>query len=147
MVVGFEHGPDAERFLADLRDRLAGFGLDLHPDKTRVIAFGRNAARDRAARGAGKPATLDFLGFTYICSRTRRGGFLLARHSGRRIAPGAASSGAAISGSASRERSWQADAAVSGTSFINHAKSCGSGFGWRGLRSVCGRSVAQRRGT
>jgi RNA-directed DNA polymerase len=53
MVVGFEHRPDAERFLADLRDRLAGFGLDLHPDKTRLIEFGRNAVRDRAARGVG----------------------------------------------------------------------------------------------
>ena len=51
MAVGFEHRPDAERFLAELRDRLAGFGLGLPPDKTRLIEFGRNAARDRAARG------------------------------------------------------------------------------------------------
>ncbi len=83
MVVGFEHRPDAERFLAELRDRLAGFGLDLHPDKTRLIEFGRNAAGDRAARGEGKPETFDFLGFTHICSRKRRGGFLLARHTRR----------------------------------------------------------------
>ena len=56
------------------------FALELHPGKTRLIEFGRQAASDRAARGAGKPETFDFLGFTHICSRSRRGGFLLARH-------------------------------------------------------------------
>ena len=82
-VVGFEHRPDAERFLADLHNRLAEFGLELHPDKTRLIEFGRNAVRDRASRGEGKPETFDFLGFTHICTRARRGGFLLARHTRR----------------------------------------------------------------
>jgi RNA-directed DNA polymerase len=82
-VVGFEHRSDAERFLAELRDRLAAFALDLHPDKTRLIEFGRHAAHDRAGRGEGKPETFDFLGFTHICSRTRRGGFQLARHTRR----------------------------------------------------------------
>lgn len=82
-VVGFEHRADAERFLAELRIRMAEFALELHPDKTRLIEFGRNAAADRTARGVGKPETFDFLGFTHICSRSRRGGFQLARHTRR----------------------------------------------------------------
>jgi group II intron reverse transcriptase/maturase len=82
-VVGFEHRADAERFLAELRDRLAAFDLELHPDKTRLIEFGRTAVSDRAARGDGKPETFDFLGFTHICARARRGGFQLARHTRR----------------------------------------------------------------
>jgi RNA-directed DNA polymerase len=82
-VVGFEHRADAERFLADLRIRMAEFDLELHPDKTRLVEFGRRAASDRAGRGDGKPETFDFLGFTHICSRSRRGGFLLSRHTRR----------------------------------------------------------------
>ena len=68
-----------ERFLGDLRDRLAQFALELHPDKTRLIEFGRYAARDRRARGDGKPETFDFLGFTHICAKTRNGRFRLKR--------------------------------------------------------------------
>jgi RNA-directed DNA polymerase len=82
-VVGFEHRADAERFLAHLRIRMAEFDLELHPDKTRLIEFGRQAATDRAERGDGKPETFDFLGFTHICSRKRRGGFMLSRHTRR----------------------------------------------------------------
>lgn len=82
-VVGFEHRSDAERFLAALRIRLAEFALELHPEKTRLIEFGRHAASGRAARGVGKPETFDFLGFTHICARTRRGSFMLARHTRR----------------------------------------------------------------
>jgi RNA-directed DNA polymerase len=82
-VVGFEHRADAERFLADLRIRMAEFDLELHPDKTRLIEFGRHAASDRTERGDSKPETFNFLGFTHICSRSRRGGFLLARHTRR----------------------------------------------------------------
>jgi RNA-directed DNA polymerase len=82
-VVGFEHKADAERFLAELRTRTAEFALELHPDKTRLIEFGRFAAANRAARGEKKPETFDFLGFTHICSRKRQGGFLLARHTRR----------------------------------------------------------------
>jgi RNA-directed DNA polymerase len=82
-VVGFEHQADAERFLADLRIRMAEFDLELHPDKTRLIEFGRHAASDRSERGDGKPETFNFLGFTHICSRSRRGGFQLARHTRR----------------------------------------------------------------
>ncbi len=78
-VAGFEHEDDARRFLADLRERFAKFGLELHPDKTRLIEFGRYAARKRAARGLGKPETFDFLGFTHLCGKTRRGGFWLRR--------------------------------------------------------------------
>ena len=78
-VVGFEHEADAQRFLADLRERFAKFNLELHPDKTRLIEFGRHAARRRAARGVGKPETFDFLGFTHICAKTKDGRFWLRR--------------------------------------------------------------------
>ncbi len=73
-VVGFEHREDAERFWAELHDRLAKFGLELHAEKTRLIEFGRYAARDRAARGLGKPDTFQFLGFTHICAKARKSG-------------------------------------------------------------------------
>jgi hypothetical protein len=62
---------------------MAAFDLELHPDKTRLIEFGRKAADDRAARGDGKPQTFDFLGLAHICSRSRQGRFLLARHARR----------------------------------------------------------------
>jgi RNA-directed DNA polymerase len=78
-VAGFEHREDAERFLADLRDRFAQFGLELHPEKTRLIEFGRYAAENRARRGDRKPETFDFLGFTHICAKTRNGRFKLKR--------------------------------------------------------------------
>ena len=73
-VVGFEHREDAERFWAELRDRLAKFGLELNAEKTRLIEFGRNAARDRQTRGLGKPETFKFLGFTHACDKTRKTG-------------------------------------------------------------------------
>jgi len=73
------HEDDARRFLSDLHERFAGFGLQLHPDKTRLIEFGRFAARDRAARGQGKPETFDFLGFTHICGKSKKGRFWLKR--------------------------------------------------------------------
>jgi RNA-directed DNA polymerase len=73
-IVGFELEEDALAFLAELRERFAKFGLELHPDKTRLIEFGRNADWTRRRRGAGKPETFDFLGLTHICARTRRGG-------------------------------------------------------------------------
>jgi RNA-directed DNA polymerase len=78
-VVGFQHQGDAKQFLWDLRDRFAKFSLELHPDKTRLIEFGRFAARDRAKRGLGKPETFDFLGFTHICGKGRNGKFWLRR--------------------------------------------------------------------
>jgi RNA-directed DNA polymerase len=78
-VVGFEYEDDARRFLDELRERFAKFGLELHPDKTRLIEFGRRAARDRAVRGLGKPETFDFLGFTHICAKSRSGRFWVKR--------------------------------------------------------------------
>jgi group II intron reverse transcriptase/maturase len=78
-IVGFEHRSDAERFHADLRERFARFGLGLHTDKTRLIEFGRHAARHRQERGLGKPETFDFLGFTHCCAKTRNGRFMLRR--------------------------------------------------------------------
>jgi RNA-directed DNA polymerase len=78
-IVGFEHRDDAERFLSELRERFAKFALELHPEKTRLIEFGRHAARARKARGLGKPETFEFLGFTHICANTRSGRFTLKR--------------------------------------------------------------------
>jgi RNA-directed DNA polymerase len=72
-VLGFEHREDAEQFLKDLHDRLAQFGLSLHPDKTRLIEFGKEAIDRRNHRGEGKPETFDFLGFTHYCTKTRDG--------------------------------------------------------------------------
>jgi RNA-directed DNA polymerase len=82
-VAGFEYESDAKRFLADLRERLERFALSLHPDKTRLIEFGRFAAERRARRGLGKPETFNFLGFTHICGKSRAGFFLLKRKTRR----------------------------------------------------------------
>ncbi|MDA8262197.1 MAG: group II intron reverse transcriptase/maturase [Actinomycetota bacterium] len=78
-IVGFEHQEDAERFLAGLVERFAKFGLELKAEKTRLIEFGRFAARKRKAGGLGKPETFDFLGFTHICGKTRGGQFQVLR--------------------------------------------------------------------
>src|SRR5207302_8688178 len=74
MVLGFQHRAEAERFLQDWRERLRKFELELHPDKTRLIEFGRFAAQNRKQRGEGKPETFTFLGFTHFCGRTTRTG-------------------------------------------------------------------------
>jgi len=79
LVAGFQHRHEAERFQRDLRAQLATVSLELHPDKTRLIEFGRFAAENRNRRGDGKPETFDFLGFTHICGRTKGGGFMLHR--------------------------------------------------------------------
>jgi RNA-directed DNA polymerase len=78
-VVGFEHRDEAERFWAELRERLASFGMELHEGKSRLIEFGRFAAQHRARRGDPKPETFDFLGFTHMCTKDRRGRFKLSR--------------------------------------------------------------------
>ena len=78
-IVGFQYEEDARRFLTELRERFGKFGLALHPDKTRLIEFGRFAAIDRRRRGQGKPETFDFLGFTHICARARSGRFWVRR--------------------------------------------------------------------
>jgi len=83
VVVGFEHESDARRFWQAMRARLEEFALSLHPEKTRLIEFGRYAAERRARRGLGKPATFTFLGFTFICGKSRQGKFQLKRKSRR----------------------------------------------------------------
>ena len=83
IVVGFEHEADARRFWDAMQRRLEAFALSLHPDKTRLIAFGRHAAVGRARKGCGKPETFNFLGFTFICGRSRAGKFLIKRKSRR----------------------------------------------------------------
>ncbi len=82
-VVGFEHREEAEQFLTELRERFARFGLTLHPDKTRLIEFGRFAAANRRGRGDGKPETFNFLGFTHSCGKTRKGKFTVLRQTVR----------------------------------------------------------------
>jgi RNA-directed DNA polymerase len=83
IVVGFEHETDARRFWDAMRERLQEFSLTLHPEKTRLIEFGRHAATRRKQRGLGKPETFTFLGFTLICGTSRRGAFLLHRKTRR----------------------------------------------------------------
>jgi len=83
LIVGFEHETDARRFLDEMRKRLQEFALSLHSEKTRLIEFGRVAAANRKRRGLGKPETFTFLGFTFICSKTRRGKFQIKRKSRR----------------------------------------------------------------
>jgi group II intron reverse transcriptase/maturase len=87
-VLGFQQREDAERFLEQLRERLRKFGLELHPDKTRLIEFGRYAAERRKKRGEGKPETFNFLGFTHICGRSRQTGYFTVyrRTIGKRMA-------------------------------------------------------------
>jgi group II intron reverse transcriptase/maturase len=81
IVVGFEHEADARRFWDDMRTRFKQFELELHEEKTRLLEFGRNAAVARRRRGLGKPETFAFLGFTFICGKSRRGAFVLQRKS------------------------------------------------------------------
>jgi hypothetical protein len=83
IVVGFEHEHDARRFLGMMRTRLEEFSLTLHPEKTRLIEFGRYAASNRKRRGLGKPETFTFLGFVFICGVTRQGQFQLTRKTRR----------------------------------------------------------------
>ena len=83
IVVGFEHEAAAQRFWNEMRERLQEFALSLHPDKTRLIEFGRRAAVRRAQRGLGRPETFNFLGFTLICGKSRQGRFLLKRRTPR----------------------------------------------------------------
>jgi len=83
-AAGFEHRGEAERFLAELRERFARFGLVLHPDKTRLIEFGRYADKNRRDRGDGKPETFNFLGFTHSCAKTRKGWFTVLRQTMRK---------------------------------------------------------------
>jgi len=81
IVVGFQQEDDARRFWDAMRERLRAFSLSLHPEKTRLIEFGRFAARNRQMRGLGKPETFKFLGFVFICAKSRRGDFQIRRKS------------------------------------------------------------------
>ncbi len=83
-VVGFQHHRDAVAFLNELREQFRKFNLELHDDKTRLIEFGRFAAENRKKRGEGKPETFNFLGFTHICSTTRKGKFCVLRKTQRK---------------------------------------------------------------
>ncbi|MCY0991086.1 group II intron reverse transcriptase/maturase [Nannocystis sp. ILAH1] len=83
-VLGFQHEADAVRFRTDLERRLGRFGLEVHPDKTRLFRFGRHAAANHRERGEGKPQTFDFLGFTHICGKSRAGKFLLLRRTSKK---------------------------------------------------------------
>jgi RNA-directed DNA polymerase len=83
-IVGFQHRADAERFLAELRERFAKFGLELHPEKTRLLEFGPDAAERRRRASKGKPETFDFLGFTHICGKKRNGRFTVVRQTIRK---------------------------------------------------------------
>ena len=78
-VIGFQHEEEAGRFLEAMRERFAQFGLALHPQKTRLIEFGRYAEQRRKEQGSGRSETFDFLGFTHCCSKTRQGGFKILR--------------------------------------------------------------------
>src|SRR5437763_540113 len=82
-IVGFQHESDARRFLDEMRERLREFALSLHPEKTRLIEFGRFAAERRKRRELGKPETFNFLGFTSICGKPRAGQFQLKRKTRR----------------------------------------------------------------
>src|SRR6202165_3352374 len=85
LVVGFESRTDAERFLEQFRERLAKFGLEGHADKTPLIEFGRNDARNRKQRGEGKPETFTFLGFTHYCGKRRsNGSFIVWRKTAKK---------------------------------------------------------------
>ncbi len=83
-TVGFQYREDAEQFLETLRRRFRKFHLELHPEKTRVIEFGRYAARNRKRAGAGRPESFDFLGFTHSCDQTRNGKFIVLRQTMRK---------------------------------------------------------------
>jgi len=83
-VLGFQHQAEADRFLENFRERLGKFGLELHPDKTRRIAFGRFAEDRRKRRGEGKPEPFDFLGFTHISGKDRNGTFAVKRKTSRK---------------------------------------------------------------
>ncbi len=83
-ITGFEYEDDARRFLVDLRERFARFGLELHPGKTRLIQFGRYAASWRKTHGLGKPETFTFLGFTHLCATSKKGHFWVRRVTDKR---------------------------------------------------------------
>src|SRR6266849_166478 len=87
-VLGFQHREDAERFLEQLQERVGKFGLERHPEKTRLIEFGRYATERWGKRGEGKPETFNFLGFTHICGTSHKTGYFTVKRKtmGKRLA-------------------------------------------------------------
>jgi group II intron reverse transcriptase/maturase len=87
-VLGFQYREDATKFLEELQERVRKFGLELHPEKTRLIEFGRYATERRAKRGEGKPETFNFLGFTHMCGKNQVTGYfiVLRKTMGKRMA-------------------------------------------------------------
>ena len=84
-IVGFQHEHEAKAFLDDLKERMRVFELALSPDKTRLIRFGRHAAKQCQMRGEGKPETFEFLGFTHFCTRSRKwGSFVIGRKTSKK---------------------------------------------------------------
>jgi hypothetical protein len=83
-VLGFQHEAEAKQFWALLAERFAKFGLELHPAKTRLLEIGRRAAEDRKRNGRGKSESFDFLGFTHVCGKTRKGLFTVLRQTSRK---------------------------------------------------------------
>ncbi len=104
LVMAFQHGQDAHAMRSALAERLTKFGLELHPDKTRVLEFGRFARENRARRGLSKPETFDFLGFTHIAGQDRRGRFQLLRHTSRKKRRAKL---VALKGECHRRRHWK----------------------------------------
>ena len=151
LVVGFEHEADARRFLDAMRERLEEFALSLHPDKTRIIEFGRHAAANRERRGLGKPETFNFLGFTFICGKTRQGKFLSSKGKPGATACGRSSrrsrrscAGECTSPSPNRGNGWGKWSEASSTT-----TRCRPIAGPRGVPPPCHRTLAarpQRRG-
>jgi hypothetical protein len=84
MVIGFQNQAEAEKFWEELKERMQKFHLELHPEKTRLLEFGPEAAQNRKQRGQGRPETFAFLGFTHICGRTKKGRFLVVRQTIRK---------------------------------------------------------------
>ncbi|MCL1790318.1 MAG: reverse transcriptase domain-containing protein [Peptococcaceae bacterium] len=84
LVATFQNKDEAERFLEDMRNRFKKFGLELEPEKTRLIEFGRYAEENRKKRGQGKPETFDFLGFTHYCSKSQKGYFRVKRKTAKK---------------------------------------------------------------
>ena len=83
-LVGFQFKSDAEKFWTELKERMEKFCLELHPEKTRLLEFGRHAAENRKLRGLGNPEAFDFLGFTHICGKTKKGRFAVIRQTVRK---------------------------------------------------------------
>ena len=146
IVVGFRHEADAKRFRDDMGRRLAEFALTLHPEKTRLIEFGRFAAENRARRGLGKPETFNFLGLRHICGRSRRGKFQLWRHTRadrmRRQAQGA--EGRADAAQAPAAPCTREMAGTGGWRFLRLSRRANQLCGLVGLRAPRQESVAAR---